>query len=134
MTETVTPLHTPFVAGGPEKLFRVGPVTYDSERARGSMRTGGWMLSPDTEPCRGSVGVLADDTLGYAVIAEGPPGHWGVSTEISVEFCSPLPVDGSMLRSTRLADWQGVASWIEPDARSRSEANAYVSFREHPLV
>jgi uncharacterized protein (TIGR00369 family) len=97
MTRTITPVHTPFVAGGPERLFRVGPVTYDGERSKGTMRTGGWVLSPDGEPCRGSLGVLADDLLGYAVIAEGPRGHWGVSTEISVEFCSPLPVDGSTL-------------------------------------
>ena len=97
MTETVTRARTPFVAGGQESLFRVGPVTNDRDLTRGSMRTGDWMLSPDGEPCRGSLGVLADDILGYAVVAERPDGHWAVSTEISVDFCSPLPVDGSTL-------------------------------------
>jgi uncharacterized protein (TIGR00369 family) len=97
MTETVTRPRTPFVAGGPESLFRVGPVTNDRDLTRGSMRTGDWMLSADGEPCRGSLGVLADDILGYAVVAERPDGHWAVSTEISIDFCSDLPVDGSTL-------------------------------------
>jgi len=97
MTETVTRPRTPFVAGGPESLFRVGSVTNDRDLTRGSMRTGDWMLGPGREPCRGSLGVLADDMLGYAVVAERPEGHWAVSTEISVDFCSELPVDGSTL-------------------------------------
>jgi len=58
------------------------------------MRTGDWMLSPEGAPCRGSLGVLAD---GYAVVAERPDGHWAVSTEISVSFCSALPIDGTTL-------------------------------------
>lgn len=99
MTETVTRPRTPFMAGGPEGLFRVGPVTNDGELTRGSMRTGDWMLSPGGEPCRGSLGVLADDILGYAVVAGRPDGHWAVSTEISVDFCSQLPVDGSTLHA-----------------------------------
>jgi uncharacterized protein (TIGR00369 family) len=99
MTETVTRPRTPFVAGGPERLFRIGPVTNDGELTRGFMRTGDWMLNPDGEPCRGSLGVLADDILGYAVVAERPAGHWAVSTEISVDFCSQLPVDGSRLHA-----------------------------------
>jgi uncharacterized protein (TIGR00369 family) len=97
MTETVTRPRTPFVKGGPESLFRVGPITNDRDLTRGSMRTGDWMLTPDGEPCRGSLGVLADDILGYAVVAERPEGHWAVSTEISVDFCSELPVDGTTL-------------------------------------
>jgi uncharacterized protein (TIGR00369 family) len=61
------------------------------------MRTGDWMLGPGGEPCRGSLGVLADDILGYAVVAERPSGHWAVSTEISVDFCARVPVNGSTL-------------------------------------
>ena len=64
MTETVTRPRTPFVAGGPEGLFRVGPVVSDGDRTRATMRTGDWMLSPGGQPCRGSLGVLADDILG----------------------------------------------------------------------
>jgi uncharacterized protein (TIGR00369 family) len=97
MTETFSPVHAPFVAGAPERLFRVGPLTQDGEIARGSMRTGTWMLGPGGEPCRGSLSVLADDVLSCAVIAQEPLGHWAVSTEISVDFCSTLPVDGSTL-------------------------------------
>ncbi|MEP7193882.1 MAG: hotdog fold thioesterase [Actinomycetota bacterium] len=99
MTEIITRPRTRFVAGGPESLFRVGPVTNDRDLTRGSMRTGDWMLSPGGGPCLGSLGVLADDILGYAVVAERPDGHWAVSTEISVEFCSDLPVDGSTLHA-----------------------------------
>jgi uncharacterized protein (TIGR00369 family) len=97
MTETVTRPRTPFIAGGPESLFRLGPVTNDRDLTRASMRTGDWMLSPEGAPCRGSLGVLADDVLGYAVVAERPEGHWAVSTEISVSFCSAMPIDGTTL-------------------------------------
>jgi uncharacterized protein (TIGR00369 family) len=97
MTETISPAHIPFVAGGPEGLFRMGELSRDGKLTRASMRTGPWMLGPDGEPCRGSLGVLADDILGYAVHAERPDGHWSVSTEISLDFCSQLPVDGTTL-------------------------------------
>lgn len=97
MTVIVTRPHTPFVTGGPEALFRVGQVTNDGGLIRGSMRTGDWMLGRDGQPCRGALGVLADDILGYALIAERPHGRFAVSTEISVDFCSPFPVDGSTL-------------------------------------
>jgi hypothetical protein len=72
MTETITPVHAPFVAGGPERLFRMGQVTQDGELTRGSMRTGVWMLAPGGEPCRGSLGVLADDVLGCALTSSRP--------------------------------------------------------------
>ena len=74
-----------------------GPGNQRPRSHEGVHRTGDWMLGPDGKPCRGSLGVLADDVLGYAVVAERPVGHWAVSTEIFVDFCSVLPVDGAIL-------------------------------------
>jgi uncharacterized protein (TIGR00369 family) len=48
----------------------------------------------------GSLGVLIDNVLGYAIIARRPPGHWSVSTEISMDLLEPLPLDGSRLHAS----------------------------------
>jgi uncharacterized protein (TIGR00369 family) len=81
----------PFVAGGPESVFRVGPVIACGDVFRGTMATGGWVLGPDGHPSCGALGVLIDDVLGYPVVAARPAGCWAVSTEISVDFCAPVP-------------------------------------------
>jgi len=89
----------PFLAGGPERAFRVGPVTACGEAFRGTMATGRWVLGPDGHPSCGALGVLIDDVLGYPVVAARPAGYWAVSTEISVDFCAPVPAGGAGLEA-----------------------------------
>ena len=83
--------------GGPETLFRVGPVTVDGSAVRLSMATGPWLAAADGRPAAGALGVLLDDTLGQAVIVHRPDGHWAVTTELAFDLAAPLPADGSPL-------------------------------------
>ena len=94
---TRTPL--PIVSLGPEALFRIHDLTDDGAVTTGSMETGPWMAGTDGQVCAGSLGVLVDNALGYAVISERPAGHWSVSAEVSIELCAPVPMDGSGLRA-----------------------------------
>jgi len=94
---TLVPL--PVVSLGPEALFRVYDLAHDGVVTSGSMQTGPWMSGPNGIPCTGSLGVLVDNAMGYALIAARPQGHWSVSAEISMELCATIPIDGSLLRA-----------------------------------
>ncbi|MCW2867850.1 MAG: hypothetical protein JWR20_2038 [Marmoricola sp.] len=89
----------PIVDAGPEALFRVGRVHADGDVVRGSMPTGPWLAGTGGSPALGSLGVLVDNVLGYAIIAARPPGHWSVSTEISLDLLGRVPDDGSSLHA-----------------------------------
>lgn len=86
-----------YVPGAAESMLRVRGVRYDGRRdlAVASMTCGPWTLDPDGQPSVGALGVLVDDVFGCAVIAHRPDDSWGITTEISLDFCSPLPADGS---------------------------------------
>jgi uncharacterized protein (TIGR00369 family) len=83
--------------GGPEELFRTGPVTVDGGVARLTMATGPWLHDGDGRPAAGALGVLLDDLLGQAVIVHRPAGSWAVTTELTIDVGGPLPADGSRL-------------------------------------
>lgn len=83
--------------GGPEELFRTGPVTVDGGVVRLAMATGPWLHDGDSRPAAGALGVLLDDLLGQAVIAHRPDEHWAVTTELAIDVAGPLPADGSRL-------------------------------------
>jgi acyl-coenzyme A thioesterase PaaI-like protein len=95
----VGPTPLPIVDAGPESLFGVGRVYAEGEVVRGSMPTGPWLHGADGNVALGSLGVLVDNVLGYAIIAHRPPEHWSVSTEISLDLLAPLPSGGSRLRA-----------------------------------
>ena len=78
---------------GPEALFA---VTCFDDGVRAEMTTGPWSSGPGSA---GSLGVLADNVLGYALITEAPAGLWSVSAEISLDFFRPPPGDGTKLRA-----------------------------------
>lgn len=78
------------MGGGPEALFA---VTVFDDGVRAEMTTGPWSSSA------GSLGVLADNVLGYALIVGAPAGLWSVSAEISLDFFQLPPVDGTTLRA-----------------------------------
>lgn len=86
----------PLIAGGPEGLFRLEPVTYAGDRLTGSMLAGPWLAADDGRVPAGAVGVLLDDVLGYALIGSRPEGRWSVSAEITVDVLEPLPTRGRL--------------------------------------
>jgi uncharacterized protein (TIGR00369 family) len=95
----MTAVSLPVVDSGPESLFRIGPVSFDGETVRVSMPTGPWLTGPDGSALPGSIGVLADNALGYVIIGSRPPDHWSVSTEISLDLVGSVPLDGSRVHA-----------------------------------
>ncbi|MBQ0855614.1 PaaI family thioesterase (plasmid) [Streptomyces sp. BH-SS-21] len=73
----------------------------DGRTVSASMRTGPWLNAPRAGsaggPVGGALGVLVDNVLGYAIMLDRPAGHWSVSSEISIDLCGPVPMDGSAL-------------------------------------
>lgn len=79
----------------PDTLFEVEGLRQDGGTVSGEMRTGPWVLGEDGRPAVGALGVLADNVLGYAVMASLAPGSWSISTEIWLDVIGPVPADGS---------------------------------------
>jgi acyl-coenzyme A thioesterase PaaI-like protein len=87
------------VHGGPEALFRVTDLTSEPWGATGVMQLGAWSTGADGQTALGALGVLADDVLGYAIVAHAPEGHWSVSIEITLDEILHLPGPGARLRA-----------------------------------
>ena len=86
VTEPIRALRT-----GPEQLFDISEMRSDGPRLSGSMPTGPWLHGADGRPTAGSLGVLLDDVVGYAVLLGRPSGTWSVSSEISVDVVGAVP-------------------------------------------
>jgi len=92
----------PAVFTGAERVFHMAPTELAADGATTTtMMTGPWMLDRAGVPVRGGLGVLIDVGVGSAVLAARPePDSWGVTTEISVDFCTGPPADGSRVMAT----------------------------------
>ena len=97
MPQRLTETSGTIVSGGPERLFRIDSVVPGRTSVTGSMTTGPWSAGPDGQPCAGSLGVLVDNVLGYAIQGRRPEHQWSVSTEISIDFLADFPTNGSPL-------------------------------------
>lgn len=101
----------------PEALFAVDGIVTEHDHVRAEMLTGPWSASA------GSLGVLADNVLGYSLIAAAPEAMWSVSAEISLDFCAPLPEQGTKLTAegravhVDTARGLGEGSVVDPDGR-----------------
>jgi len=91
----------PVVDTGPEALFRLGGIDVEGEVFHGSMACGDWIAGPSGVPTAAALGVLVDDVLGYAIIADLPDGLWSVSAEITLDVVAPLPVEGALYADAR---------------------------------
>jgi acyl-coenzyme A thioesterase PaaI-like protein len=93
------------IVRGPEALFGAHLEQPDPSEPRliGSMPTGPRLRGPDGRPSVGSLGVLADDVLGYALIASLPTGRWTVSTELWLDILAPLPAEPALLHGASCA-------------------------------
>lgn len=92
----------PVVLAGPEQIFGVEPVHFGADGVvSGTMPVGPWLSSADAGPDRaillGSLGVLVDDVMGYAINAAS--GSWSVSTEISLEVAADVPPSTGSVRA-----------------------------------
>jgi uncharacterized protein (TIGR00369 family) len=86
------------VVGGPETIFGVTDLSFDGPTARASMPVTGALVRSGGITA-GSLGVLIDIALGYALVAARPPGFWSVSSEIAVEALGGLRSARGRLRA-----------------------------------
>lgn len=93
----------PVLTRGPEGLFRVQHLAVSGADASGSMRADAWTSG------LGSLGVLVDDVLGYAILGARSSNCWSVSTEIAIDLMAPVPTRGVLRAEASLthADAQG---------------------------
>lgn len=90
-------LLTPY--GGPENTFGLTPVQVDNGRSRAAMPSGRWLTDDDGRPAAGALAVLLDVAWGQSIILHRHPDHFTVTTELSVDFCAPLPLDGRTIHA-----------------------------------
>lgn len=95
---TVEQPKLPLVPSGPEALFGVDDVQVEGSEITAQMPTGPWLAGADGQACAGSVGVLLDDVLGYALILGHSQTRWAVSAEIAIDLVGDLPLTPGLLR------------------------------------
>lgn len=91
----------PIVETAPERLFRVARVNEADGVVSSSMPTGAWVERADGQVPAGSLGVLVDNVLGYAVLVDRPLDHWSVSSEISIDICAPIEPGATLFGEAR---------------------------------
>ncbi|GAA3522690.1 hypothetical protein GCM10022222_00650 [Amycolatopsis ultiminotia] len=120
MATTASPRKPAFLPRGPESLFAVDGLVCRDGEVSARMRLGPWSAGPGGT---GSIGVLADNILGYALISRAPEGRSSVSTEISLDFLRPLSEPGTWLsalgRAVHAGATAGLAEGSVFDANGR---------------
>jgi uncharacterized protein (TIGR00369 family) len=89
------------VETAPEQLFRVARVSEADRVVSSSMPTGSWVARGDAGVPTGSLGVLVDNVLGYAVLVDRPVDQWSVSSEISIDMCAPIEPGATLYGQAR---------------------------------
>lgn len=89
-----------FVSSPPDALFAVQALRQHPDGVSGRMELGVWALGPDGDVALGSLGVLADNVLGYALMASLPQGSWSISTEIWIDLVGRLPQPGEPITAS----------------------------------
>jgi uncharacterized protein (TIGR00369 family) len=106
--------------GGPEKFFGVARNAADGDDVVSSMATGPWLAGPAGRPLGGTLGVLIDNVLGFAIARGHLARLWSVSAEISLDLIAPLPADGTRLtargRLVHAGPHGGIATGAVTDA------------------
>ncbi|KRF21149.1 hypothetical protein ASG90_01715 [Nocardioides sp. Soil797] len=87
------------VTSEPDALFGVGGIHQVGPTVSATMEPRP-ILGADGRAAVGALGVLADNTLGYAVMAALPQGAWSISTEIWIDVIEPLDVRRPVVRGT----------------------------------
>jgi acyl-coenzyme A thioesterase PaaI-like protein len=81
----------PIANGGPEATFGVHGITIEGNTTRGSMLAGDHLKDARGAIGAGSLGVFADNLLGYAIMApRSGENIWSVSTEIALDILPAL--------------------------------------------
>lgn len=104
----------PILTGPPERIFGVHDISHPGPEMQVRVRTQRWAEGGDGDAPVGVLGVPVDNATGYAVIAGAPPGHWSVTTELSLDVFGPVPTDGSdVIASAALVHSNGSTGFSE---------------------
>jgi acyl-coenzyme A thioesterase PaaI-like protein len=129
------------VISGAETLLRVHELAAgDDDAPYGRMELGPWSSGADGSTLLGALSVLADDVMGYAIIADParPADRWSVSTEITIDAIGALPAapgEVVAVAGTRWADAAGAFATGEVrDAAGRGVAVVSQRARYVPLA
>lgn len=87
----------PIISGPAERVFGVHRISPAAPEMEVRARTRHWAEGGVGDAPVGVLGVPVDNATGYAVIAGAPPGHWSVTTELSLDVFGPIPTEGSDL-------------------------------------
>lgn len=85
------------VEGTPERLLGLTIVEFIDDEVVGSIESGPWLSWSGLTGAAGSLGVLVDVVLAHAIVRDRPEGMSSVSTEITLDTFSAIPVDGGAL-------------------------------------
>lgn len=108
------PVSFPVVRGGPEEIFGIRSISPVSPQMTVTAGTQSWDDGVEGDAPAGTLGVLADNASGYAVISGAPAGHWSVTTELTLECFGRIPTDGQeLIASAALVDRQGGTGYSE---------------------
>lgn len=127
MQKTITARPVPYLRGPAETAFGVHPVMTDGHTATSAMHLGEWGLREDgTRMHQGSTGVLIDDTTAYAVLTARGAEQWSVTSEISVDFHTTIPLRTQLLSATATAD-HSTQGWGHSSGQLRGEGGELIA-------
>lgn len=86
-----------FFGSGPAAMFGVADLRQQQDGVAASMTLASGSVGPDHRTAVGSLGVLVDEVMGYAIMGSLPQGAWSISTEIWIDVVGTLPGPGTEL-------------------------------------
>jgi uncharacterized protein (TIGR00369 family) len=117
----------PIVSGRSESVFGIRDIVADRGRVTVRARSAPWTEGCQGDAPAGTLGVLADNASGYAVITGAPSDHWSVTTELTLDVVGRVPTDGSELMAVAELlnhdETTGYSSGTIEDARGRTVAH-----------
>lgn len=84
-----------FIRTEPARRMRLHDLDVQGDQVLGSMDMGEWCRI-HRQPSAGAIGVLVDETVGWAPVPLRQPGTWPVTTELSIDIVGPLPRTGKI--------------------------------------
>lgn len=116
----------PFISGRAESVFGIEDISRSESGMVVTARSQQWAEALEGEAPAGTLGVLADNASGYAIISGAPEGHWSVSTELTLDLVGTVPTDGRTLIAT--------ATLLQRSANAGYSAGTIVDSRGRTLA
>lgn len=123
----------PIITGPGEQFFGVHEISPTGTEMGIRARTRQWAEGTQGDAPVGVLGVPVDNATGYAVIAGAPPGHWSVTTELSLDVFGPVPTDGSDVIATAALVYRNGSTGFAEGRVADGQGNALAHVRQRGL-